>query len=198
MKLGTLDISACKFGTQDPQIYLGTTKIYPTEPTPPAEIGKMYAVYSDNTSYSLSCDTSTTLTQAEVSAHTTALSSMTSVIIGDCVETIATDAFKRASTLSSATIGSAVTRIEQQAFQYCNLQNVVIPSGVTFVGNFAFDSNRNIQSVTIYATTPPSCGLLNPLPFGYANPIYVPSGSISAYQTTSRWANYSSLYQAIP
>lgn len=34
MKLGTLDISACKFGTQDPQIYLGTTKIYPTEPTP--------------------------------------------------------------------------------------------------------------------------------------------------------------------
>jgi hypothetical protein len=71
-------------------------------------------------------------------------------------------------------------------------------SGVTSIGAYAFMNSNNIQSIIINAPTPPSIG---ELVFGTGGgtsdncPIYVPSQSVSAYQ--SAWSSYASRIQAI-
>ena len=88
----------------------------------------------------------------------------------------------------SAEIGDCVTTIGQNAFLECaGLTSVTIPNSVTSIGDNAFHSCTSLTSVTVLATTPPTLGRRA---FDSTNncPIYVPSGTLSAYE--SAWSAY--------
>lgn len=191
--------------------------IPPCETPPPAQF-KIKATYTGGTSYSAECN-STTLTTGDTKPSGYDYSAMTSAEIGDCVTTITGGAFSDCISLLNVTIPSSVTDISYSAFRRCtSLTNVDIPSGVTSIKMYtftgctslssvtipdsvtsieygAFEDCSGLTSITINASTPPS---LDSYAFHNTNNnfiIYVPSASVSAYQ--SAWSTYASRIQAI-
>ncbi len=178
-------------------------------------IPKWSARYQDSHTESAACDSTSAITQNEIS-----LTNLVSVQIGNCVETIGDNAFQYCSGLTSVVIPDSVTSIGGGAFYNCyNLTSIVIPdsvtsigngafvyctsltsvsigSGVTTIGYSAFQGCASLTSVTIYATTPPTLSN-NALYYTNDCPIYVPSGSVNAYKSASGWSTYSSRIQAI-
>ena len=92
---------------------------------------------------------------------------------------------------------SNVTSIGRLAFQTCKkLTSLTIGNSATSIGDGAFNNCSGLTSVTINAVTPPTLGSGA---FNNTNncPIYVPVGSVSAYQSASNWSTYASRIQAI-
>ena len=98
--------------------------------------------------------------------------------------------------ISSLTLYSGVTSIADTAFHWVkDLTEVAIPSTVTFIGTNAFSGCESLETVTIRATTPPT--LEDGYPFDGCTSlttIYVPTESLSAYQSASGWSTASSLF----
>ena len=81
-------------------------------------------------------------------------------------------------------------------FRNCTkLEKVVLPASMTDMTN-GFNGCTSLKEVTIYATTPPTySGGLASCPIEH---IYVPSESVTAYQTASGWSGFASKISAIP
>ena len=80
-------------------------------------------------------------------------SSLTSVVIGDSVESIGSSAFYGCSGLTSIVIPDSVTSIGGWAFQNCSsLTSVVIPDSVTSIGDWAFSSCSSLTSIKYRGT----------------------------------------------
>ena len=161
-------------------------------PTPTEK--KLVATYKDGATREVECNTSSTLTFNEVRPLGYEYDDMTSAVIGDCVTSISSGAFRvtRISgfeSLTSVTIPNSVTSISSDAFRGCyKLTSITIPSGVTYIGDNAFEQCSGLTSITIEAVTPPT--LNNDFPFGYTNdcPIYVPCQSVAAYKSATNWS----------
>ena len=177
-------------------IYAGLDLVYSGGTTPPTPTfqGKWLATYSDSHTESAQCDASSVITQGEIT-----LANLVSLEIGDCVNSIGASVFDSCSSLTSVTIPNSVTSIGQYAFGYCgSLTSVTIPSGVTSIDDNAFANCSSLTSVTVNATTPPTLGGGSVFSFTNDCPIYVPTSSLSAYQSASGWSDYASRIQAIP
>ena len=88
-------------------------------------------------------------------------------------------------------IPDSVTSIGGRAFYNCDsLTSVTIPDSVTSIGDDAFHWCDSLKEVYCKPTTPPTGG--NSMFDGNAQgrKIYVPSNSVSAYKSASRWSNY--------
>lgn len=172
IKIGNSDITL-KLGSSDvTAAYIGDTLVYSggtTPPTPPTFQGKWLATYTGGTTSSAECDAGSAITQNEIT-----LTDLVSVEIGNCVTNIGNRAFYRCSGLTSITI----------------------PSSVTSIGYAAFNQCTSLTSITVNATTPPTIGILGTFEDTNNCPIYVPSDSVSDYQ--SAWSTYASRIQAIP
>lgn len=216
IKIGNLDISTFKVGSDDCKVYLGNTLLYPTTPPTPTFQGKWLATYTGGTTSSAECDASSAITSGEVTT-----TSLVSIEIGNCVTSIGDRVFYNCRSLESITLPDSVTTIGEWAFYNCSgltsidipdnvttigksairdcksLSTITIPDSVTSIGSNAFYRCTGLTSVTIEATTPPSIGTLV-----FENtsecPLYVPSGSVSAYQSAWSEYGYSSRIQAIP
>ncbi len=78
-----------------------------------------------------------------------------------------------------------------------DLTSVSISSGVTYIGDRAFNNN-SLTSVTVNATTPPTLG--TDVFYNTNNcPIYVPASAVDTYKasTSTGWSEYASRIQAI-
>lgn len=139
-------------------------------PASPSYNFKLRKTYSGGTDTDVACNESTTLQQSECSGD------FVSAIIGDCVTAINSSAFYQKTTLTS----------------------VIISSSVTNIYNYAFAGCTSLTSVTIEATTPPTLASYRAFSSTNDCPIYVPSGSVSAYQSATGWSNLASRIQAIP
>ena len=141
---------------------------------------KLVAQYSDTSEYKVECNGNAVLTAAEVSAHTTPKSAMTSAIVGSCDGQgsfkIGDNAFYGASAMTSVTIDNAVTEIGQQSFMGCSgltsftfpsgltkingstfrlcnqITNINVPNGVRYIGSGAFADMAGLTGATIPAT----------------------------------------------
>ncbi len=136
------------------------------------------------------------------------------------VTEIGANAFRGSSNMTSVTIGSNVTIIQEWAFSYSGITSVVIPDnvqsigfnafgdistltqvtigkGVTYIGTYAFDSP--LTKVTVLATTPPTINNSNAFKsdtYNNAN-LIVPKGCASAYESATYWKNFKYINECI-
>ena len=109
-----------------------------------------------------------------------------------------------ASTILTIEVGTCVNIIASQSLSNkANVTSIILPSTIEYFRVYSFlTDNTSIQSLTIYATTPPT--FLNYTEdewqdiFGYRYPsskapegfkIYVPASSVNAYKTATGWSH---------
>ena len=116
----------------------------------PVPTYKLYATYSDSTTYQVDCNSSSELTTGETRGHSTSYTAMTTAVLGNCITSIGDEAFDYCSGLTSVTIPNSVTSIGDSAFSGCrSLSSITIPNSVTSIGDTAFNDCRSLSSVTI-------------------------------------------------
>ena len=119
--------------------------------------------------------------------------SVQSLTIQNGVTSIGNYAFIDCYSIKSVIIPNTVTSIGISAFNSMHsLTSLTIPSSVTNISKTAFGNNRNIIEYHCLPTTPPTAGENI---FQYISPsckIYVPSASLSAYQSAENWSTYAS------
>ena len=126
-------------------------------------------------------------------------SGLTSVTIPNSVTSIGSGAFYSCTGLTEIIIPNSVRTIGTSAISYCSgLTSVTIGSGVISIGSGAFAYCTGLTGITINATTPPTLVNIAALTNTNDCPIYVPSASVSAYQSATNWSTYASRIQAIP
>ena len=191
------------------------------QPTPTG--GKFTLTLSDSSTVTAECDSTSAITQNEISAYS---ATVVSAEIGSCVTSIGRNAFRQCASLTSVTIPNNVTNIDRNAFYICtgltsisiphsvttignyafsycsSLTSCTIGSGVTSIGDAAFSGCTSLTSITCYATTPPTLATQTTYYRTFENtndcPIYVPCDSVSAYKSDSRWSTYASRIEGIP
>ena len=133
----------------------------------PPFYGKWAATYSDSHVETAACDSTSAITQNEISD-----TNLVSVKVGDCVEkidyqafmgspiqsitipssvkTIDNFAFYHCHSLTSCTMAEGLTSIGTQVFAYCtSLSDVTIPNSVTNMENYAFSGCTSLTTITI-------------------------------------------------
>ncbi len=120
---------------------------------------------------------------------------LTSVTISNSVTSIRSYAFYGCTGLTSVTIPNSVTSIGIYAFYGCTgLTSVTIPNSMTSIGNSAFEGCSGLTSIYSLATVPPSAGNDTFYSQLYSDAtLYVPQGSLTAYQTADIWKNFSNI-----
>ena len=116
---------------------------------------------------------------------------LTSIEIPNSVEYIGAEAFAGCSGLTSITIPNSVDSIGDYTFAVCTgLTSITIPNSVTSIGDSAFLYCSGLTSVTCVRETPASLGNDAFNECSNLNAIYVPCGTLDAYQ--SSWTQYPS------
>lgn len=123
-----------------------------------------------------------------------------SVTIPNTATSISGSMFSYCSALSSVTIPGSVTTISSTAFQYCyGLQSLIVPDSVTTIGTGAFQICYGLRSITFLSTTPPTAatGIFSSMWINLLT-IYVPNGTLAAYQSATNWSTYASRMVELP
>lgn len=101
--------------------------------------------------------------------------------------------------LKKISIPEGVTRIPANACLSCySLQKVELPSSITEIGNYAFNSIGALSVIYVKATTPPTLGSSAIPSVIEIQKIYVPAESVEAYKSATNWADYAEKIEAIP
>ena len=115
------------------------------------------------------------------------------------VEAVLDRSFKNCTNLTSITIPYTVATVFHEAFWNCNnLRTVVIGSGCQGMGDDLFYGCTSMNSLTVFATTPPHVfnGTFNSYLYNNTT-LYVPASAISAYKNANHWKNFTKI-QSIP
>ena len=123
-----------------------------------------------------------------------------SITIPDGVTSIGNTAFNNCHVLQSVTIPDGVTSIGNNSFYNCYaLHSITIPEGVTSIGTTAFYNCYSIMEYHFLPTTPPTLAGTNAFSGIVSGTIiYVPQGSLEAYQAAENWSTYASYMQEEP
>lgn len=152
------------------EVYVGANKVWPTA------LHAKALLSTASSSRTIDCNSSSILTQNEVGGMAVA-NTLTSVEIGDCVETVGQYAFlvntnQSACTLTSLTIADSVKefgdyafngnfalttlnlpngllRIGSNALTSIGVESITIPNSVTTIGDYLLASCINLLNVTI-------------------------------------------------
>lgn len=125
-------------------------------------------------------------------------SNMSGVLFNDNLTKIEANTFSYTG-LKNITLPNALKSIGECAFSSSQLESVTIRENVTYIDCYAFEYNRNLTTVYCYPIVPPSVGTdyddgdrYWSAFAGHADnfTIYVPQGSLNAYQTKAYWSNY--------
>ena len=144
-------------------------------------------VEKDNTTY----DSHDNCNAIIETATNTLIAGCQNTIIPNSVTSIGKYAFFYCSSLTSITIPNSVTSIGGSAFTGCSsLNSITIPNSVTSIGDYAFSDCSSLTSVTCEATTPPTIGEYAFARVSYSIPVYVPCGTVSAYNASGGWSSF--------
>jgi hypothetical protein len=99
--------------------------------------------------------------------------------------------------LTDLVIPETVTRIKQFAFEGATcLTSLTIPNSVTVIEQRAFSSCTNLESITVFAGTPPALSSSSFSGVDKSIPVYVPCGSLEAYQTATVWSDFTNIQES--
>ncbi len=108
-------------------------------------------------------------------------------------------AYMPSSYIGDYTIQDGIKLISGSALSGCSgLSSITIPSSVTSIDDYAFYWCTNLTEITCEAIIPPTIG--GSQTFEEVNrtlPLYVPAESVEAYQTANYWKQFTNI-QAIP
>ena len=117
-------------------------------------------------------------------------------VIPNSITKIAAYAFYGCSSLTMIVIPNSVTMIGGTSFFGCSgLTSLTIGNSVAMIGNYAFVSCSNLCSIKCLAETPP---LLSNYVFSNVPktiPVYVPIGTLEAYQNADGWNEFTNYYE---
>ena len=118
-------------------------------------------------------------------------SSLTTIAIPNSVTNIGSSAFEYCSSLTTIAIPNSVTNIGSSAFSKCSsLTNLTLGNSVENIGNSAF-SGCLLDSIYMLGKIPPLVDSSNFSNSQYMkSKLYVPKGSLSAYQEAEIWKNF--------
>ena len=106
------------------------------------------------------------------------------------------DAFSGCTNLNTLSLPNSITSIESYAFYGCNsLNSITIPNSVDSISNYAFYGCNGLTSITVHAETPP---VIYSSTFDYclkSIPVYVPCGSLEAYQSAAYWNTFTNIQE---
>ncbi len=148
-RLGQMVESASTFCNQEVQYEWRLTTKWQCDYTPTVHY-KLQATYSGGSTYNVECNSATTLTTGDTKPSGYEYSAMTSAVIGDCVTSIGSGAFRYCSGLTSIVIPNSVTGIGSSAFDYCSgLTSCTIGSGVISIASYTFFGCSSLTSINI-------------------------------------------------
>ena len=125
---------------------------------------------------------------------------LTSINIPNSINTIENAAFADCSSLTSAIIPNSVKTIGNQTFINCtSLTSINIPNSVTGIGEEVFAFCSNLKSVTVNWGSPLAINVnvFNGVAITSAT-LYVPSGTLAAYQTAPVWKEFGTIIEMLP
>lgn len=132
-------------------------------------------------------------------------SALINIELPNSVISIGSYAFADCCSLTSITIPESVTEIGNNVFTGCGFTNIILPSSIKKIGTFS-DSD-NIKTIYVLNPTPPLVKLSSD---NYENlelftknqymtlNVYVPQGSLSAYQNADVWKDFWNLQEGAP
>lgn len=105
--------------------------------------------------------------------------------------------FYGCSNLTEVVMKNTLTTISYNTFYDCRcVQKFVVPASVTTIGNSVFTNTTGVKEYHFLSTVPPSLGTGNiATTSGNIQPdckVYVPTASLSDYQSATNWSNLSS------
>ena len=125
-------------------------------------------------------------------------SGLISATIGENTTIINNWAFEGCSNLTSFTIPNSVTEVGSWAFNGCSgLNSLVIGYSVSSMGDGAFSACTALSSITSHAITPPVIFATTLSDVLHSIPLYIPVGSLSAYQTAQYWSGFTNIQETI-
>ena len=119
------------------------------------------------------------------------------LILPESLTEIGAGAFYNCSGFSgSLTIPSSLTTLGNFTFSSTGFTSLTIPESITSMGIYAFGWCNSLSSITVRNETPPDA---NSVFYNVSTdiPVYVPCGSLSAYQAAEGWSDFTNL-QCIP
>lgn len=123
-------------------------------------------------------------------------SSLRKVIILNGATSIEENAFNSCHALTYVDIPESVTVIKGYSFQNCySLRSIKFCSNITKIDSRAFFNNYSIEEIHCLSNNPPviSSDTFSGIPSDCI--IYVPVGSLEAYQTATNWSTYADQMQ---
>lgn len=131
------------------------------------------------------------------------IESLKDVTIGNSVERISNYAFYGCTGLTEITIPNSVTEIGNKSFYGCtNLTKITISNSVTEIGYQTFAGCSNLKTIYSLNLQPPTYDIFFDPAFEqtcYSSAVlYVPIGSLNAYQTTIPWSNFGNIQEFDP
>lgn len=110
------------------------------------------------------------------------------------VSAIGGSIFRKDWLLEGIRLTDGITEIPDNAFSGCHmLTELVIPAAVTAITKYAFENCKGMKRYYFLPVLPPKLSgatVFNGIPDDCK--IYVPKGSLEAYQTADSWSNYAS------
>lgn len=153
--------------------------------------------FANNSAFKIFISQSVSIIGEHAFAQSRALSS---IAIPGSVSTIKQSAFDECTGILNLNFAEGITDIGDSAFSTCvALSSVVIPNSVTTIEDYAFGSCMGMKEYHFLSQTPPSLSgshVFNQIPSDCI--IYVPVGSLQAYQTATNWTTYADQMQEEP
>ena len=136
----------------------------------------------------------------------TLLKGCKNTVIPDDIAIIGLNAFLSINELNTITIPNSVERLETSAFAGCNsLTTITLPSNISYIGIGALNC-CGLTSIVSKSSTPPTA-YNSHWEYGYDNsfmgvnrdiPIYIPVGTIDAYQNAEGWNYFTNFIEEEP
>ena len=124
--------------------------------------------------------------------------SLTSISVSNSVTSFGDNNISSTYAILAITLPDTLVSIGNYFLSNCyGITSITIPDKVTSMGNWNFSNCNSLSEIHMLPKTPPTLGsTISSMPSDCI--IYVPQGSLSAYQSATNWSSYSSHMQEEP